>query len=245
MNPSLLKTFTEHACPEWVCPLCHSKSLAILKGSFHSAAIPQSVARWQRIDGELDDIELVFSCLLKCDLGRCGTIVAASGSGFVTDTPFEAQENGEPPYTELFQVRSFTPPLNAFIIPAQCPDDVIEPLRQSFALYLSAPGAAANAIRIALEKLMTALGVTHTGSLYQRIEALPSEYHDYREALTAMRLLGNAGSHTLDKVTTTDVEQAYTIIEFVLKKIYEGSTEQVRQLVARLNDNFRPAPGTA
>lgn len=60
-----------------------------------------------------------------------------------------------------------------------------------------------------------------------------------------MRLLGNAGSHTLDKVTTTDVEQAYTIIEFVLKKIYEGSTEQVRQLVARLNDNFRPAPGTA
>lgn len=85
MNPSLLKTFTEHACPEWVCPLCHSKSLAILKGSFHSAAIPQSVARWQRIDGELDDIELVFSCLMKCDLGRCGTIVAASGSGFVTD----------------------------------------------------------------------------------------------------------------------------------------------------------------
>lgn len=245
MNPSLLTSFTEYGCPTWVCPVCQTESLIILDGSFHSATIPASVARWKESDAELEDIELVFSCLLKCDLGRCGTFVAASGSGYVTDTPWQDQEEGAPPQMELFQARSFTPPLDAFTIPSRCPEHVAEPLRQSFSLFLSAPGAAANAIRIALEELMTALGVAPTGTLYRRIEALPSGYREHQAALTAMRLLGNAGSHTLDRVTATDIEQAYTIIEFVLRKIYEGATESVRQLTARLEERFRPAPGPA
>lgn len=242
MNPSLLTTFTEHGCPSWVCPVCHSKSLAIFAGSFRWEALPASLARWKHTDAEFEEIELVFSCLLKCDLGRCGTFVAASGSGFVTQTPWEAVEEGDPPQTELFRARSFTPTLSAFTIPPKCPDNVVEPLRQSFSLFLSAPGAAANAIRIALEELMTALGVPVTGTLHQRIEALPTRYSEHQAALTAMRLLGNAGSHTLDRVKATDIEQAYAIIEFVLRKIYEGSTESVRQLTDRLNERFRPVP---
>lgn len=242
MNPSLLTPFTEHRCPSWVCPVCHSKSLGIQAGSFHSQALPKSVERWQQSDAELEDIELVFSCLLKCDLGRCGTFVAASGSGYVTEIPGEARDEGEPAHIELFQVRSFTPALCAFNIPSQCPENVAEPLRQSFSLFLNAPGAAANAIRIALEELMTALSVPLSGTLYQRIQLLPSQYSEHQSALTAMRLLGNAGSHTLDRVTATDIEQAYTIIEFVLRKIYEGSTESVRQLTALLSVRFQPAP---
>ncbi len=245
MNPSLLTPFTEHACPAWVCPLCQNESMTILAGSFHSGVTPASLDRWQSIEGEWEDLELVFSCLLKCDLGRCGTLVAASGSGFVIETPWEEREQGEPEHTELFKARSFTPSLNAFKIPARCPANVIEPLRLSFALYLSAPGPAANAIRIALEELMTALGVVQTGSLFSRINALPSQYSEHQAALTAMRLLGNAGSHTLDTVTSTDIEQAYTIIEFVLRKIFEGSTESVRQLTARLDERFRPSPRPA
>ncbi len=87
---------------------------------------------------------------------------------------------------------------------------------------------------------MTALGVPVTGNLHQRIGALPTQYSEYQAALTAMRLLGNAGSHTLDRVTAIDIEQAYAIIEFVLRKIYEGSTESVRQLTDRMNERFRP-----
>lgn len=242
MNPSLLTTFTEYACPAWVCPECQSRSLAIMEGSFHSAAIPGSVARWRSRDGELEDIELVFSCLLKCDLGRCSTVVAVSGSGYVTDTPWEAREEGESPHMELFRALSFTPPLSAFAIPSRCPDNVTGPLRQSFLLFLSTPGASANAIRISLEQLMTALGVEEKGTLHHRIESLPHQYAQHKEALMAIKFLGNAGSHGLDKVKATDIEEAYTIIEFVLQKIYEGSTETVRQLIARLDERFRPVP---
>ena len=66
-----------------------------------------------------------------------------------------------------------------------------------------------------------------------------------RDALTGMRLLGNVGSHTLDRVTAADIEQAYTIIEFVLRKIYEGSMESVRQLTDLLSERFQPVPRSA
>lgn len=56
----------------------------------------------------------------------------------------------------------------------------------------------------------------------------------------AIKCLGNAGSHEVDCVNTYDIEQAYRIIEFVLSKIYTGSTESVAQLAARLGDRFRP-----
>ncbi|MNE58960.1 hypothetical protein D3C80_1540210 [compost metagenome] len=163
----------------------------------------------------------------------------------MTDTPYEAREEGEPGHVELFRARSFTPPLSAFNIPSQCPERVVEPLRQSFILYLSAPGAAANSIRIAVEELMTALGVAQTGSLHARIQSLPPQHIEYQGALTSMRLLGNAGSHQLDRVTYQDIEQAYTIIEFVLQKIYEGSTESIRQLISRLDARFRPVTNSA
>lgn len=137
MNTSLLTTFTENRCQAWVCPACRSESLTIHAGSFHWEVIPASVTRWQNTDAELEDIELEFSCLLKCDLGRCSTFVAASGSGYVTNIPWQDQEEGEPPQMELFQARNFTPALYAFNIPSECPEHVGEPLRQSFSLFLN------------------------------------------------------------------------------------------------------------
>ncbi|MFP8661484.1 DUF4145 domain-containing protein [Enterobacter kobei] len=128
-------------------------------------------------------------------------------------------------------------------LPEQCPRNVAEPLKESFALFPGAPGAAANTIRIALEQMMDALGVQAMRSLHHRIEALPAAYAEHREALMAIKFLGNAGSHELDRVTTLDIEHAFFITEFVLRKIYAGSTQSVRQLVNRLTAQFGPEPG--
>lgn len=209
-----------------------------MPGTFHSAAIPESVARWKEWDGELDDIRLVFSCLLKCERAICGAVVAASGTGYVEDISSQEREEGEEPYIEVFEVRSFTPPLSAFTIPSQFPENVAKPLRLSFALFLNSPGSAANAIRIALEELMNALGVAEMRVLHRRIEALPPQYAEHKRALMAIKILGNAGSHQVDRVTAQDIEQAYTIIEFVLRKIYGGSTESIHHLIARLEGRF-------
>lgn len=243
MNPSLLTFFTKHLCPAWSCPSCHSASLAIMPETFHSDAVPETVARYQEPDGCLEDIRLVFSCLLKCERARCGAVVAVSGTGEVQPAHDEGEMKEGNPYFSLFQARSFIPALPVFNIPEGCPHNVAEPLMQSFALFPGAPGAAANTIRIALEQLMDALGVQAMRSLHHRIEALPQEYAEHRKALMAIKFLGNAGSHELDRVTTLDIEHAFFITEFVLRKIYAGSTQPVRQLVNRLTARFGPESG--
>jgi len=235
MYESLLRNFSEFHCPNWVCPSCQSASLAILKGTFHSETIPESVERWKKMDGELEDIRLVFCCLLQCERAHCRTVVAVSGTGDV----HENQDEDGIDHYHLYQARLFTPTLPAFAIPAQCSERVTQPLTQSFSLFLNAPGAAANVIRIALEELMDALGVPENRTLHARIEALPEQYSQHKAALMAIKWLGNAGSHELDRVNTYDIEQAYRIIEFVLSKIYAGSTESVAQLAARLDARFR------
>lgn len=239
MYESLLTNFPENHCPNWTCPSCQSASLAIQKGTFHFEVIPESVERWKKMDGELDDIGLVFICLLQCERAVCKTVVAVSGTGDVHEN--QDYEDDERHYY-LFQARLFTPTLPAFAIPTQCPERVALPLTQSFSLFLNAPGAAANVIRIALEELMTALGVAKMRTLHARIEALSQTYSEHQSALMAIKWLGNAGSHELDQVNSPDIEQAYKIIEFVLRKIYAGSTESVAQLVARLDARFRPPP---
>lgn len=243
MNPSLLTFSTKHQCPAWSCPSCHSASLAIMPDTFHSDAVPETVARFQEPDGCLEDIRLVFSCLLKCERARCGAVVAVSGTGEVQPAHDEDEEEDGNPYFSLFQARNFIPALPVFDIPEQCPRNVAEPLKESFALFPGAPGAAANTIRIALEQMMDALGVQAMRSLHHRIEALPAAYAEHREALMAIKFLGNAGSHELDRVTTLDIEHAFFITEFVLRKIYAGSTQSVRQLVNRLTAQFGPEPG--
>ncbi|TDX20275.1 DUF4145 domain-containing protein [Pectobacterium versatile] len=240
MNPSLLTHFTENHCPNWACPSCHSTSLAIQEGTFHYAALPESVARWKEPEGEYEDIYLVFSCLLKCERARCEMVVAVSGSGGVHQN---YGEDGDEPHYELFQARHFIPPLPAFAVPPHCPENVAQPLMQSFGLFLSAPNAAANAIRIALEELMTALGVPVMRSLHSRIEALPEQFSEHKAALMAIKWLGNAGSHALDRVNAFDIDQAYRIIEFVLSKLYAGSTKSIKQLAADLDKRFRPEQG--
>jgi hypothetical protein len=75
MNPSLLTHFVEKQCLNWACPSCHSTSLAIQEGTFHYAVLPESVARWQEPSSELEDLYLVFSCLLKCERARCEAVV--------------------------------------------------------------------------------------------------------------------------------------------------------------------------
>ena len=56
----------------------------------------------------------------------------------------------------------------------------------------------------------------------------------------ALKWLGNAGSHELDRVSSQDIEDAYQIIESVLDKIFAGSKESLATLIARMTRVFGP-----
>ncbi|ELP5691505.1 DUF4145 domain-containing protein [Enterobacter ludwigii] len=241
MNPSLLTPFRESRCPDWICPVCGGNTLTIKEGTFHSGQTAESSKIWDTPESRLPDMEFVFVCLLFCERTRCPTVVAVSGTGVLPDSDRVRSAAEDITGNILYRAASFTPALPAFVIPADCPDEVTLPLRQSFSLFISAPGSAATAIRITLEALMNALNISGK-KLHTRLEKLrdEAEYAEHMDALMALKWLGNAGSHELDRVSSQDIEDAYQIIESVLDKIFAGSKESLATLIARMTRVFGP-----
>ncbi|MEI9629325.1 DUF4145 domain-containing protein [Phytobacter diazotrophicus] len=241
MNPSLLIPFREYRCPDWICPVCGGNTLAIKEGTFHAGQTAESSKIWETPDVGLPDMEFAFVCLLFCERTRCPAVVAVTGTGVLPDSdrvrPYAGKITGD----IIYRASSFTPALPAFAIPAGCPEEVALPLRQSFKLFIIAPGSAATAIRIALEALMDALKIPEA-RLHSRLEKLRDNaaYAEHMEALMALKWLGNAGSHELDRVSSKDIEDAYQIIESVLDKIFAGSKEPLAALIDRMTRVFAP-----
>ncbi|APZ68660.1 DUF4145 domain-containing protein [Salmonella enterica] len=242
MNPSLLTPFRESRCPDWICPVCGGNTLAIKEGTFHAGQTAESSKIWVTPEFGLPDMEFVFVCLLFCERTRCPAVVAVTGTGVLPDSDRARPAAEDITGNIIYRVASFTPALSAFAIPAGCPEEVALPLRQSFSLFISAPSSAATAIRIALEALMEALKLPEARSLHKRLEKLrdEAEYAEHMDALMALKWLGNAGSHELDRVSSQDIEDAYQIIESVLDKIYAGSKESLDALIARMTRVFAP-----
>ncbi|WP_255250217.1 DUF4145 domain-containing protein [Enterobacter cloacae] len=241
MNPSLLTPFLESRCPDWICPVCGGNTLAIKEGSFCVGQTAESSKVWVTPESGLPDMEFVFVCLLFCERTRCPAVVAATGTGFLPDSDRVRSAEKDITGNIIYRAASFIPALPAFAIPAECPEEVALPLRQSFSLFISAPGSAATALRITLEALMDALKISGT-TLHKRLEKLrnEAEYAEHMDALMALKWLGNAGSHELDRVSSKNIEDAYQIIESVLDKIYVGSKESLAVLITRMTRMFGP-----
>lgn len=228
--------FTKDKCPDWICPACGNRTLTIKKGSFNYGTSSKSLNIYKQDYGDLSDIELIFSCLLECEFSRCKDIISMGGRGCVEEIPYDDDSS----VIEYFQAEFFIPPLKVFTVPERCPLSISKPLDISFSLFLSSPSAAANIIRITVEALMDALDIDSKGKLHNRIEKLPEKYSEHKDALMAIKWLGNSGSHKVDEVKIQDIEIAYEILDFVLGKIYGGRTEHISSLIKRLDENFNP-----
>jgi hypothetical protein len=77
---------------------------------------------------------------------------------------------------------------------------------------------------------------------YTRLEKLRDNavYAEHMEALMALKWLGNAGSHELDRVSSKDIEDASEIIESVLDKILQDLKSHLAALIDRMTRVFAP-----
>lgn len=194
MNRQALKLpFTLDSAPEWQCPTCQAAFLRIKKESFQKEerrhSRDHSHEAW-----EPEWIEYVYSCLLVCSNDQCKEVVASTGVGSVDSYGYEDEQTGEltEEYDDFFQPKHFEPHLELLSIPEKCPDSVSAPLRDSFRLFFSAPSAASNSVRIAIEELLTELKVKRFNvvkgqrrfiSLHQRISLLPAKFAHLKETL--------------------------------------------------------------
>lgn len=226
---------------EWPCPHCGQMTLQIQEETFESRESRDTREHIREDWFDMNMVDLVFSCIAECSRPQCREVVACSGCGGVDVIP---DEDGSDECRTWFRPMNFVPPLCPFEIPANCPDEIKSSLLTAFSLYLVHPGAAANLIRITVEHLLTAMGVPDRTEadrripLHNRLQQLPERYAGLSGALMAIKFLGNAGSHSHDRISARDVEQAFEIIDYVLNDLFSGQRESVEILTRRLSERF-------
>lgn len=177
-------------------------------------------------------------------------MVASCGTGRVDVSEYEDPEHGYAQTIEdLFSPSFFHPPLRLLDIPADCPSEASKHLQESFALFFADPGASLNCARAAIESVLTDLGIKRFVvvkktrrpiSLHQRISMLPPKLSHLAEMLTAVKWLGNTGSHADSEVSRDDVVVAYNLIEHVLAELYEKKTKKLAAIAKKVNKKKGP-----
>jgi hypothetical protein len=161
----------------------------------------------------------------------------------------DSDGEGDMEYEEYYRPLFFHPHLMLIDIPKGSPDSVATPLKESFRLFFSAPSAASNNVRIAIEELLTDLNVrrfeTSKGKrrfipLHRRITLLPGKFSHLKDLLIAIKWLGNAGSHSNGKITIDDVMDSYDLIEHILQDIYASNSKKLVALAKRVNKKKGP-----
>ncbi|ELE9752954.1 MULTISPECIES: DUF4145 domain-containing protein [Enterobacter] len=228
---------------EWPCPECGQKTLQIITESFVLNDTHGTIKYGGEDWFEPEMHTSIFSCMARCSRRQCGEVVACSGkSGWEQEWDEETHNNE---YYQWHKPYSFYPSLHPFELPEKCPTEIAEPLEASFSIFLIQPGAAANLIRISVERMLTAMGVAERNdndkriNLHRRLGMLPALYQTFSGPLMAIKFLGNAGSHTYDGVKTGDIEVAFEIMEYVVNDLFSGRKESLEVLTKRLSDKFK------
>lgn len=241
--------------PVWNCPICQNGHLVIEKKSLISKETAQSLREKDDESWEPDWIRSIFSCLFVCDNKKCQSPISCCGTGGVDFFEHYDDEHGPVQIAEeKFTPEFFYPHLILMDIPKDCPEDVSRHLKESFSLFFSSPGSALNSARTAIEALLNDLGVKKFNiangrkrviPLHRRIELLPVKHREVIELLTAVKWLGNAGSHDGEDPTKSDAQIAFNLLEHILAEIYDKKTEKLKKIAKAVNKKKGPVKSMA
>ncbi len=241
--------------PPIPCPKC-AGALAVVKETFSAFETAESVRHHRDDWWESEYAKYIFSADLLCANSLCKLLIKCGGDGFIEETMGIDDEYGYfPQFESVFEPVFFHPPLKLFSYPEKTPDEVKNELKKSFAAFFHDPGAAANHVRSALEMLLTSLGVPQyavvtrkppeTGKkrvrlvLHSRIEKVPPKHKIFNDLLMAIKILGNAGSHS-SGLSRDDVLDLYEITEHVLESIFDEKAKRVAALAKKITKAKRP-----
>ncbi|MGY3994114.1 DUF4145 domain-containing protein [Aeromonas veronii] len=254
IDRSLYKyNFTETHTPDWMCPTCKKGILRIIDDSFKKFETRDSLRNRSHPTWDPSGVEYIYSCVLRCNNDKCLEVVSSTGVGGADIEGFD-NEHGYPDqrWVDDFRPTFFEPPLAIIDIPADCPAEVKEPLQESFRLFFCSPSSAGNNVRMAMESLLTQLGVPiqvttpkfRRLNLYERIQLLSDEHSEFKTLFDAIRLFGNDGSHPDSKITRHDVMDAYDLIEHVLQVLYKPAPKLPTDIVEKMAKRFDPKSGS-
>ena len=237
------RAFTSRNIPGYKCPHCLSGLLRI-DGEFKSLETEESRAQHKEEWWDPEYVSYVFSCTLKCT--TCNEVVFVVGSGWVSED-YDVDGRGE--LTKVFQSyfspSYFHPGLQLIDYPSKAPKEVLAPLATACSLYFSSPASCCNSIRVSAEKLLTTLGIAEKKedkiiSFGNRINLLGEDHGTIKGLFSAIKWLGNHGSHPGNTIEADDALNALEIMEFLLEEIYGERKKALEELAEAINEQKGP-----
>lgn len=214
--------------PKWTCPACGSGSIIAMEGFPHSEETEESKReRQNHLEWEPEWVRESFVALLKCD--ECGEVVTVAGTKRLWT--YEDHESHEQCLGESLIVRHVYPAPHIIEVSGELPSECAEHLELAFELYWVDKAAAANRLRIFVERLMDHFDVpvegkgnkekNHALNLSERITEFEKMKPGHKDALDALRFVGNHGSHAgqSDQKALLD---AFEILEGALSELVDN-----------------------
>ncbi|MER9643200.1 DUF4145 domain-containing protein [Mesorhizobium sp. M0239] len=243
MNRDLWETGFS-SLPKWTCPHCQKGSLHTMPGFPRVEETEYSKEEQNHPDSEPDWTVEQFVALMKCETPSCGEVVAVGGNRAAW-----LQEDCEHhrQYWESTLVCAFVRPAPHIIpVSKKLPPEGASQLKKAFELYWLDKAAAANRLRIFVERLMDHFQVplkgkgnktkNHTLDLSERIEEFDKMKPGHKDALNALRHVGNYGSHE-GQSDTQALLDCFELLEDALAELIDEKTAMLAAKAQNLIQN--------
>lgn len=189
--------------PKWTCPHCEKGTLLTMPDFPRIEETEYSKEEQNQPDSEPDWTVERFVALMKCEMPSCGEVVVVGGDRrlwLLEDYEYQRQS------WETMLACGFVRPAPHIIpVSKKLPRECEVQLKKAFELYWVDKAAAANRLRVFVERLMDHFQVptkgkgnktkTHTLDLSERIDEFEKMKPGHKDALDALRHVGNYGSH--------------------------------------------------
>lgn len=147
------------------------------------------------------------------------------------------QDFGGVRYSKYYTVKQVSPPPRLMRLPSTTPASVQDGVARAAAVLFADPGLAATALRLVVEQFLTSEGVPATRpnggfvSADHRIKAWRDGSEDrsrVADLLLAVKWIGNAGTHSLSKLTVEEVLNGVEFLDEAFHALFVGPDVDAR-----------------
>ena len=226
------RNMTKESAWPWPCPACARGRLQLDKSTVDLRETSRSREYRSSRESDYWEPDLLierFMCMLVCNQPSCREPVVVCGT--TGDEPEPDPEGGET-WKRYLYPKFFHPAPPIIRIPEATPETVTKEVEKAFALFWCDLLSCANAVRNAIEQLLThnkirrikidAQRKTRRVSLHERIQIysqLGQREQELATAMFAVKWIGNEGSHP-GKLTKDDLLDAFQLLEHVLSTLF-------------------------